>query len=92
MLLLAQRFGEPDLSGWFLGLALGFAVILIVVIVVGAILALATRISAHAQVGGRALEAAESTTQPLDDLGRTETTLRSIVTGARQVRRALERS
>lgn len=92
MLLAAPRFGEPDVSGWFLGLLIGFAVVLAVVIVVGMVLALVTRIGSEARTALQELETARHNTQPLHQLETTNQTLRSILAGARAARRTLEGS
>ncbi len=41
MLLATHKFGETHLSGWWLGLIIGFILVVVVVVIVGALLALA---------------------------------------------------
>ncbi|MGH3621143.1 MAG: hypothetical protein ACRDQ5_05045 [Sciscionella sp.] len=89
MLLALNSFGEPALGGWYVGLAIGFLIVLVVVIVVGTILALATRVLVQARTAVTSLEEARATTQPLHELGRTNESLRSILQGAQAARRAL---
>jgi hypothetical protein len=90
MLLAGPRFGEPDVTGWFVGLSIGFVIVLVVVIVVGSILALATRIGVEARAAMEQLELARDNTQGLNELATTNETLRSILAGARTARHTLE--
>ena len=84
-----NELGEPSLGGWWAGLIIGVVVVVVVVIVVSTILVLAARINAQAGAAVRALEATQSTTQPLVELDRTNNTLQSILRGARAARQAL---
>ena len=84
-----NEFGEAGLVGWWTGLAIGLAVVVVVVIVVSALLVLAARINAQARAAARELEVTRSTTAPLTELTRTNTTLQSILRGARTARQAL---
>jgi uncharacterized membrane protein len=84
-----NQFGEPQLGGWWTGLIIGLVVVAVVVIVVSVILVLAARINTHVRTATRELEATRSTTQPLGELNRTNTTLQSILRGARTARQAL---
>jgi ABC-type multidrug transport system fused ATPase/permease subunit len=83
------EFGDPSLSGWWIGLTIGLVVVLAVVILVGTLLILAARINAQVRTAARELEATRSTTQPLVGLSRTNDTLQSILRGARTARQAL---
>lgn len=78
-----------NLIGWWTGLFIGLAVVLVVVIVVTMLLVLASGINSRAGAAVRELEAAQSTTQPLVELRRTNDTLQSILRGARSARQAL---
>jgi ABC-type multidrug transport system fused ATPase/permease subunit len=78
-----------NLSGWWTGLIIGLVVVVVVVVVVTVLLVLASRINAHARAATRELEGTQSTTQPLVELNRTNTTLQSILRGARAARQAL---
>ncbi len=89
MLLATHKFGETHLSGWWLGLIIGFILVVVVVVIVGALLALASRIGAHTREAAQAFEVARSTTQPIEELRRTNSTLQSILQGARSARQAL---
>jgi hypothetical protein len=84
-----NEFGEPHLGGWWAGLIIGFVVVVVVVLVVSTLLVLASRINAQVRAAARELEATQSTTQPLVELGRTNNTLQSILRGARAARKAL---
>ena len=82
-------FGEPHLGGWWTGLIVGLVIVVVVVIVVSTLLILGARINAQARVAGRELEATRTTTQPLAELTRTNSSLQSILRGARAARKAL---
>ncbi|HJT05125.1 MAG TPA: hypothetical protein VJ757_16080 [Pseudonocardiaceae bacterium] len=82
-------YGEPHLAGWWTGLIIGLVILVAVVIVVSALLILASRINAQARVAARELEATRTTTQPLAELTRTNSSLQSILRGARAARKAL---
>ena len=82
-------YGGPSLAGWWTGLIIGLVILVVVVIVVGTLLALAARINAQARTAARALEPTRTTTQPLAELTRTNSTLQSILRGARAARKAL---
>ncbi|MGH3852055.1 MAG: hypothetical protein ACRDR6_00865 [Pseudonocardiaceae bacterium] len=84
-----NQLGEPNLGGWWLGLIIGLVVVVVVVIVVSVLLVLASRINGQARAAARELEATQSTTQPLRELGRTNNTLQSILRGAQAARQAL---
>jgi uncharacterized membrane protein len=84
-----NEFGEPYVGGWWTGLIIGSAVVVVVVAVVGAILVLASQINEQVRVAARELDATLLTTQPLVELGRTNATLQSILSGARTARQAL---
>ncbi len=89
MVVAANTFGEADLSGFWIGLIIGFIVVVVVVVVVGALLALASRIGGRARESVQALEVARSNTQTIGELRRTNSTLQSILRGARSARQAL---
>lgn len=82
-------YGGPNLTGWWTGLIIGLVILVVVVIVVGTLLVLASRINGQARLAARELEATRSTTQPLGELARTNSTLQSILRGARAARKAL---
>jgi hypothetical protein len=84
-----NELGEPHLGGWWAGLIIGLVVVVVVVVIVSVLLVLASRINAHVRAAVRELEATQSTTQPLVELGRTNDTLQSILRGARTARQAL---
>jgi ABC-type multidrug transport system fused ATPase/permease subunit len=84
-----NEFGEPNLTGWWVGLIIGLVVVVVVVLVVGVLLVLASRINAQARAATRELEGTRATTQPLVELSRTNATLQSILRGARAAREAL---
>lgn len=82
-------YGGPNLTSWWTGLIIGLVILVVVVIVVGTLLVLASRINGQARLAARELEATRSTTQPLGELARTNSTLQSILRGARAARKAL---
>lgn len=82
-------YGAPSLAGWWAGLIIGLVILVVVVIVVSTLLVLAARINAQARAAARGLEASRTTTQPLVELNRTNSTLQSILRGARAARKAL---
>lgn len=84
-----NKFAEPPLGGWWAGLIIGLVIVVVVVIVVSVLLVLAARINAQARAAARELEATRSTTQPLVELDHTNTTIQSILRGARAAREAL---
>ncbi len=89
MIVAVNEFGEASLGGWWTGLIIGFVLVVAVVVVVGTLLALASRIGAQAREAVQALEVARSTTQPIEELKRTNSTLQSILRGAQSARQAL---
>ena len=84
-----NEYGEPHLTGWWVGLIIGLVVVVVVVLIVSVLLVLAFRINAQARAATRELEATRSTTQPLVQLAHTNATLQSILRGARAAREAL---
>lgn len=84
-----NEYGVPHTGGWWVGLIIGLVVVVVVVILVSVLLVLASRINAQARAAARELEAIRSTTQPLGELARTNSTLQSILRGARTAREAL---
>ena len=84
-----NEYGEPHLTGWWVGLIIGLVVVVVVVLIVSVLLVLAFRINAQARAAARELEATRSTTQPLGQLAHTNATLQSILRGARAAREAL---
>lgn len=83
------NLNEADLSGFWTGLIIGFVLVVAVVVVVGALLALASRIGGRARESVQALEVARSNTESIEQLKRTNSTLQSILRGARSARQAL---
>ena len=83
------EYGVSSLGGWWAGLIIGLVVVVVVVVVVSTLLVLASRINAQARGATERLEAIRSTTQPLVGLVRTNSTLQSILQGARTAREAL---
>jgi hypothetical protein len=84
-----NEFGETSLGGWWTGLIIGLVIVAVVVVVVVTLLVLAARINSQARAAARELDGIRSTTQPLVELGRTNSTLQSILRGARAARQAL---
>lgn len=84
-----NELGEPYVGGWWTGLIIGCALVVVIVAVVAALLVLASQINEQVRTAIRELEVIRSTTQPLVELGRTNALLQSILSGARTARQAL---
>lgn len=67
MTVLAQAV-EANVGGWYLGLAIGMAVVVVVAILVGWILYLALKIGQYATMINEALQQSYQNTKPLADL------------------------
>lgn len=81
--------GEPHLFGWYLGFAITFAIIVVIVVEVQAILMLARKIGTQAQSAIQGLEEIFVSTAPLHDLQTTVNHARAIVEGLLATRRGL---
>lgn len=81
--------GEPHLFGWYLGFAIAFALIVIIVIEVQAILMLARKIGTQAQAIIAGLEECFVQTSPLHDLTRTVDHALAILGGLSATRKGL---
>lgn len=84
-----NEFGEPGLGGWWAGLIIGFVIVAAIVVVVGAILMLASQIRDEAVQAVGLLEVTRDATQPLHELRRTNELLQGILSGAATARKAL---
>jgi hypothetical protein len=80
---------EPHLFGWYMGFAITFALIVIVVIEVQAILMLARKIGTQAQAIIAGLEDCFVNTSPLHDLARTVDHATAILGGLTATRKGL---
>ena len=80
---------EPHLFGWYLGFAIAFALIVVVVIEVQAILMLARKIGTQAQAIIAGLEDCFVNTSPLHDLSRTVDHATAILGGLLATRKGL---
>ncbi len=81
--------GEPHLFGWYLGFGIAFALIVVIVIEVQAILMLARKIGTQAQSAIQGLEECFVSTAPLFDLQKTVDHARAIVEGLYGVRKGV---
>ena len=81
--------GEPHLFGWYLGFAITFAIIVVIVVEVQAILMLARKIGTQAQWAIEGLEEIFTSTTPLHDLQRTVDFARNIVSGLNATRKGM---
>ena len=81
--------GEPHLFGWYAGLAIAFAIIVVVVVEVQEVLRLARQIGVQAQMAIQGLEGAYTNTAPLYDLQRTIDFARTIIADLLATRKAL---
>ena len=77
------------LTGWYVGYAIAAVIITVVVILVGAILALARRIGVQASEVTAALDEARINTLPLWEVDKINTGVRSIIRSAEQARQVL---
>lgn len=82
--------GEPHMFGWYLGLALGFTITWVVVIVVASILSRASRIARQAQEAVTALDQGRITTLPLWDVDSVNKSANAVLERVTEAREALE--
>lgn len=83
-------FDPPGLTGWYIGLAVGFVAIVAVVAAVAVILTMAARIAAQARAGIDALEDARQHTMALWQFDVANRTLAELRDAAERLRLALE--
>jgi hypothetical protein len=83
--------GNPH-TGWWVGLVIGFTVVVVVVAVVAALLTYASRIGEGAGEARDALDSARHGMTPLSRLEGASQTARVALAAARSARSALERS
>lgn len=76
-------------TGWWVGLVLGFSAVVLVVVIVGAVLALASRIADDAQAAEAALPLVRDQTDALHDVDQINASAISILRSARAARKAL---
>lgn len=81
--------GEAHLFGWYLGFGIAFALIVVIVIEVQAILMLARKIGTQAQAAIQGLEECFVYTSPLFELQKTVDMARAIVEGLYGVRKGV---
>ncbi len=81
--------GAVVLTGWYVGYAIAAVLITVVVILVGAILALARRIGVQAAEVTAALDEARINTLPLWEVDKINSGVRSITRSAEQARQVL---
>ena len=79
-------FAPEALTGWYVGLAVGFAVVLVVVVIVAALLTYASRIARQAHAGIDAVERPRQNTLVLWDLQRLNASIRRLTRDARAAR------
>ncbi|MGH8901582.1 MAG: hypothetical protein ACRDYA_07835 [Egibacteraceae bacterium] len=79
----------PGLGGWYLGIAIGFLVVVVVVVIVASILALAARISEKAQTAIQGLEQVRINTTPLKGVDTTNACGLAILKACQTARGAL---
>lgn len=88
-MVLAVHMPERSNAGWYVGLAVAFAVIVVVVGVVAALLTYASRISERLRASLEALDEARTDTATLEDAERLHESVRGVLAAARTGRRAL---
>jgi hypothetical protein len=86
MLLAGHEGGDPHLFGWYLGLAIAFTVI---VVVVAVILAMAARISRQALDAIAALDEGRANSLPLWDVQKINESAKGILEAAKAARGVL---
>ncbi len=87
----AEHMAGSFHTGWWVGLVIGFAVVVVVVAVVAALLTYASRIGDGAGEARDALDAARQGMTPLSRLEGASQTARVALAAARSARGALER-
>jgi len=93
MLVVAEHMAGSAYAGWWVGLIVGFAVVVVVVAVVAALLTFASRIGDGAREALEALESARESMAPLSHLDGARDAARVALAGARSARGSLaERS
>lgn len=92
MTVVAEHMAGSLHTGWWVGLVIGFAVVVVVVAVVAALLTYASRISDGAGEALDALESAREGMAPLARLERATDAARVTLAGARAARGSLERT
>lgn len=88
-IVVAQVEGAPSLTGWYVGIAIAFLVIVVVVAIVSAILTLAARISQQAQTAIQGLEQVRINTAPLAGVDKTNASGLAILKACQTARGAL---
>ncbi|MGI8593024.1 MAG: hypothetical protein ACR2ML_01400 [Solirubrobacteraceae bacterium] len=76
-------------TGWWVGLTLGFLVVVVVVLLVSVLLTAASRIADQAGVAGDALESVREQTDALGSVGTVNQSAVAILEAARAARGAL---
>ncbi len=85
----AQAAAESNVFGWYLGLAIGMAVVAVVAILVGWILYLALKIGQYAPMINEPLKQAEKNTKALGGLNKTIEHVTTIIGGLERGRARL---
>lgn len=81
---------QVDLTGWWVGIAIGVLVVAIVALVVVALIVLAERIARQARMAAAALDVAEENTRGLWDVGAVNREALAVLEGTVRARHALE--
>ncbi len=88
-MVLEMTAAAAQYTGWWVGLSLGFVAVVILVVVVGVILTLASRIADSAHSATVALPLVRDQTDALQDVGRVNESAISILRSTRAARKAL---
>lgn len=80
------------MGGWYIGIAIGVVVLLVVVAIVGLLLQVASRLSEQAGMASEALDHAQTHTLPLWEVATTNRATWSILEGATRAREAVEQA
>lgn len=89
VVVLAQA-DQADLTGWWIGIAIGALIVVVVALIVIALIVLAERIARQARMAAAALDAAERNTQGLWDVGGVNREALAVLEGTVRARHALE--
>lgn len=81
---------SADLTGWYIGIAIGVVVVLVVVAIAALLLRFAAQIRRQAGMATAALDAAQVNTASLWEVATTNRTAKAVLEGAIRAREAVE--
>jgi CHASE1-domain containing sensor protein len=90
MMVLAEQVGRStEYTGWYVGLAIGFVIVSVVVVLVATILTLAARIGSQARTGIEAMEEARAATASVWEIQKINVSTTAIWRAAESARKLL---